>query len=171
MMRHYVVQTTDPSAATTELAVQEMTAAGFVTTWLATLEQYTDRHRRTRTLRTSLFPGYVFVEFDVAGDDWMRIVSCRGVRNILGAGPLRPIALPIGALDKLRRDFEAGEFKPKSKSELVKGEHLSVVAGPFTGQIGVCMLSTGERVAVLLKMFGQERPLMLRSDMVRRVVA
>lgn len=168
-IKHYVVQTTDPSIATTDVAVKEITAEGFTTTWLATLEQYTDRHRKTRTLKTSLFPGYIFVAFDIANDSWRRIISCRGVRKILSADPTHPTALPFGAVDRLRREFEAGEFTPKPEAGLATGERLSVIAGPFSGHIGLCKLSRGERVEVMLKLFGQERSVPLRRDMVRRV--
>lgn len=168
--RQYVVTTTDPSIATTEIAVKEIGTAGFSTTWLATLEQYTDRNRRTRPLKASLFPGYIFVEFDIGHDDWMRIASCRGVRHILGSTPMRPTALPIGALDILRQQFEAGEFKPRPPADFVVGERLTVVNGPFFGHVGICRMSKGERVDVLLRLFGQERPVPLQRDMLRRAV-
>lgn len=166
-IKNYVVQTTDPSAATTALAVQEVTEAGFGTTWLATLEQYTWR-RQTRTVKASLFPGYFFTEFDVTNDDWRRIASCRGVFRILGADPTHPTALPAGAVERLRREFEAGEFRPKPEADFVTEERLEVTAGSFQSRIGVCKLSKGERVEVLLKLFGRDTLVTLRRDMVRR---
>lgn len=165
--RHYVVQTTDPSIATTDVAVKEIGALEFPTTWLATLEQYTDRNRQTRTVRSSLFPGYVFVEFDVGDDRWMLIPSCRGVRKVLGSGPLRPTALPDGALGDLSRRFEAGEFK--AKPEFGEGDRLNLIEGPFVGRVGVCKLSRGARVEVLLRLFGQDISLVLKPHMVRRM--
>lgn len=169
--KHYVIQTTDPSIATTAIAVKEITEAGFVTTWLATLETYTDQRRKTRTIKASLFPGYLFVEFDVGDPSWKRIASCRGVLKILGSSPLRPTALPAGAFDRLRLQFEAGEFRPKPETDFSIDEPLTVTAGPFSGHIGVCRLSKGERVKILLKLFGHERTLTLRRDMVRRAVS
>lgn len=168
--KHYVVQTTDPSIATTKIAVAELMEALFPTVWLATREPYTDRHRKTRIIEASLFPGYLFVEFDPSMQDWKTIPQLRGVRRILGSSPIHPTALPVGAVERLRADFNAGEFKPKVEPGIVAGERLVVIAGPFAGHVGLCELSSGERVEVMLKLLGGERPVPLRRDMVRRAV-
>lgn len=165
--RHYVVQTTDPSIATTKIAVAELTDIGFVTTWLATREPYTDRHRKTRMLEASLFPGYLFVEFDMADDLWKHIPQQRGVRRILGTA-LRPAPLPLRSVDHLKAQFEAGEFKPKPARQIQIDDRLHVDAGPFAGHIGVCRMSRGERVKVMLKILGDEREIEMWSGLVRR---
>lgn len=169
--KHYVVQTTDPSVATTKIAVAELMDAGFATIWLATREPVTDRHRRTHMHEASLFPGYLFVEFDMADGRWKNIPQQRGVRRILGSSPMRPTALPIGAVDRLRADFDAGEFTPKPVAGIGASDRIIVDAGIFAGHIGVCTMSRGERVKVMLKILGDEREIEMWSGVVRRVAA
>lgn len=171
--KHYVVQTTDTSVATEKLAHQQLMAHGVPTTWLCTAEQRTVR-RCTKTIIKSLFPGYFFIEMDITDPAWTAIPHLgdtrgRGVMGILGAGPLRPTALPVGALERLCRQFAAGEYQQKPDPGFAVDEQLKVIAGPWTGQIGVCLLSDEERVDVMLKVFGQERPVPFRRDMLRRV--
>lgn len=154
------------------VAVRELTKAGFATTWLAADDTYTDRHRKTRTLKTSVFPGYLFVEFDVTDERWRMIASRRGVRCILGSDPLRPTALPDGTLDQLRAKFRAGEFKLKPLPGVAKGDRVVFEAGPFAGFGGVVTQSKGERIRVLMDIFGAKREVKsVRSDMVRRAMA
>lgn len=174
-MKSYVIQTTDSTPATEKIANAKMIAAGFKTTWLATVKQRTVR-RCTRSIVDSLFPGYLFVDFDASTDAWkviplLRDPNGRGVHSILGAGPMAPTPLPSGALERLQRDFEAGEFRPRVEPDFVAGDRLSVIVGPWAGQIGVCDLSDEERVNVLMQAFGHLRPIQFRRDMLRRAAS
>lgn len=166
--RYYVVQTTNPSIATTRLAVTELMEACFPTVWLATRESYTDRFRRTRTVEASLFPGYLFVEFDMSTDVWKNIPQTRGVRRILGSSPISPTALPFGAVDHLRAEFDAGVFKPKTAPGIAVNDRLILEMGPFAGHAGVCTMSKGERVKVLMNILGDEREIEMWGGLVRR---
>lgn len=168
--RDYVVQTTDSSVATTKIAVGEMIDAGFTTTWLATRETYTDRHRKTRTVEASLFPGYLFVQFDITDARWRAITQLRGVKRILGSDPTHPTSLRHGAVERLRAQFDAGEFTPRPEAKIALGEVLSFTAGPFAGKSGVCDLSRGERIEILLQEFGGEVRVKTCRSMVRRAV-
>lgn len=166
--RDYVVQTTDSSVATTKIAISEMMTAAFATTWLATRETYTDHRRQTRIVEASLFPGYLFVQFDITVDRWKAITQLRGVKRILGADPTHPTALRPGAVDRLKAQFDAGEFTPRPEAKITAGELLAFTAGPFAGRIGVCSLSKGERIEILLNEFGREVPVKTGRGMVRR---
>lgn len=167
-LKHYVVQTTDPSIATTKLAFSEIMKAKFPTVWLATRESYTDRHRKTRTLEVSLFPGYLFVEFDTGDNAWKDIPQQRGVRRILGT-PMKPVALPVGAVDRLRALFDAGEFKPRTPLPVMQGDKIVVESGLLVGKMGVCSLSRGERIEAMMAEFAGK--VVFHRGMVRRVAA
>lgn len=172
MMRDYVVETTDGSAATMKIATREMIDAGFDTTWLAMDETYTDKFRKTHPLQVPLFPRYLFVAFDVADEGWKRISRLRDVKRLIGAGdPFKPTAMPLGAVDQLKMRFRAGEFKLKPLAGIVKGDRVVFEAGPFAGHVGVVNESLGERLKVLMSLFGAEREVPIRSDMVRRAVS
>lgn len=164
--KHYVVQTSNPSIATTEIVVDEITRKGFETIWLATLEPYTDRFHQTHTLKASLFPGYIFVAFDTTDHGWKAIRQCRNVRDILGP-PERPTALPAGCVDSLRARFSAGEFKVKTPDPLKVGDRIVVDVGPDRNTIGTVKLSRGDRVKVLYEFLGQQEG-WIGADRVRR---
>lgn len=168
-LRHYVVQTTDPSVATTKIAVAELMGEGFPTLWLATQETYTDRFRRTRTLDESLFPGYLFVQVNIDVEAWKYIPQLRGVRRILGSSPTKPVAMPLGAIDRLRAEFDAGEFKVKSPLPIVAGDMIRVDVGWLAGKSGVCKMSKGERIEVMMAEFAGK--VVLHRGMVSRAVA
>ncbi len=149
-LRDYVIQASDSSIITTKLAVDEVTKAGFATTWLVTRGPSTNLFRRTRIVEEALFPGYFFATFDVGIPNWKIIPSRRGVRNILGADPLHPTPLPVGAADRLRLRFDAGEFKPEQPVGVGVDDAVMVTEGPFAGRRGVCTMSRADRIKVLL---------------------
>lgn len=107
-----------------------------------------------------LFPGYGFVAFDPAADQWRRIVSTRGIRRLFGAHPERPLPVPRGIVEGFIRqsgpDGYADDDKPLPKLQrLRKGAQVRVMDGAFEGFAGICQMSADHRVRVLLEVFGR----------------
>jgi transcription antitermination factor NusG len=168
-IRDYVVETLDGSVVTMALAVRELIGAEFDATWLATEESYKDRHGFTRQLKTSVFPRYLFVPFDPCDVRWRRIRELRGVKRVIWTDdPLKPFALPPGTVARLKAQFQAGEFKLKPKAGIARGDNVVFEAGPFAGHSGKVTESKGERLLVLMALFGSEREVPVQSGMVRR---
>lgn len=161
----YVVQT---HPCEEKLAIAELTQAGFWTCWLASKERYRAKYG-WRELEVSTFPSYLFVGFDVADERWRIIPQKRGVKRILGSDPTHPTPLPIGAVDRLRSRFDAGEFKAPTAIPLAINDYLIVEAGPFAGRVGICTMSRGERIKILMEILGDEREIEIWSGMVKRV--
>ncbi len=59
-----------------------------------------------------LFPGYLFLQLDVAlpGAGWRIAASRRGVHCLLGPTPERPMPVPVGIVEQLQARWAAGEF-------------------------------------------------------------
>lgn len=171
MKRDYVVETTDGSAATMKIAMGELIKGGIATTWLAAEETYTDRLRQTRTLKVSVFPGYLLVELDVDEDAWKYIHDMRGVKRLMCSALGTPIALPIGEVDRIKARFQAGEFKLQPLQGVAMGDKVVFEAGAYAGKVGVVKQSKDERIGVLMTWFGAEREVLIRRDMVRRAVS
>lgn len=150
------------------LALRELTKAGFTATWLAADETYTDRQRQTRTMKVSVFPGYLFVPFDTVELAWRGIHMLRGIKRVLGGDPIRPTALPHGSIDRLKAKFQAGEFKLAPIPGITKGDKIIFEAGPFAGRVGVVSHSRNERIKVMTEVLGDEREIEIWSGMVRR---
>lgn len=108
-----------------------------------------------------LFGSYFFVSFDPDRDRWRSILGTRGVKTLLGLFGERPMPLPIGAVEDLQRRAENGEFDKRVMSApkippIAPGTPLRVLGGPFEAFEGICLMSTSDRVRVLLSMFGRQ---------------
>ena len=61
------------------------------------------RHaRRVETVAAPLFPGYLFIHFDLATTPWRSVDGTRGVIRIVRNGD-QPAALPEGIIENLRQ--------------------------------------------------------------------
>lgn len=148
--RDYVVQTHPCSEA---LAKANLEAHGFEVYLPTVIDEI--RHGRMREKRLEveapLFPGYLFVRFDIGTDPWRVVSAAKGVKRLMGADSEHPTPLGINTLDELRARFLAGEFVRRSNTYIVSaGDRVTVRQGAFQGHAGVCKVSRGERVKVLL---------------------
>jgi transcription elongation factor/antiterminator RfaH len=126
----------------------------------------TVRHaRKLREVVAPVFPGYIFVTFDTERDRWHSIHGTVGVCRLLTTLK-RPVPVPadivqalIGAIDVFGCVVLGGD--------LWVGQAVRVVAGPFTGGLGVLERLDGNgRVRVLLNIMGGQTPLMIdRADL------
>ena len=102
----------------------------------------------------SMFPSYVFVEFDRRADDrWKAIHSTVGVQRLLGASQEQPTAVPP---DVMAWFLARGDLLEDLAHELVfrPGEAVIFADGPFQGHPGEVLRTSGGRVAVLLGLLG-----------------
>jgi transcription antitermination factor NusG len=115
------------------------------------------RHaRRVRVVERPLFPGYVFLRFDVRGEAWRRAYQTRRVR-IFGSAPDRPVPLPAGLVE---RWIAEGWDRPLPRDVvadcIAAGADIAITGGPFTDQRGLCLWDDGQRVRVLLSLLGRQ---------------
>ncbi len=176
MLRQYVIQTLYSQEA---LAHEEIQRVGFESvSFLIREEHRTKNGRHFKTV--PLFPSYIFASFRIADDNWEKIANCRGVKNILGSDPLTPRALPLGTVEAIRLRFDAGEFNkaeanpvplpPRSevpRASISSGQRVLVDLGGSELKIGICRLSRGERIRVLMTYLGAEREIEVGVSRVR----
>lgn len=132
--------------------------------YTAYLPQCTQRKRsrgRYQSLTAPLFPGYVFVALDLGQDNVAPIRSTIGCTGIVRFGTRMP-ALPVGFIERLR-ELEQREGAIRiAEPEWAPGQRLCVTDGPFAGLNAIFRTRSGtERVIVLLKWLGAERPVEL----------
>jgi transcription antitermination factor NusG len=109
-------------------------------------------NRKPFEYRTAYFPRYGFVRFDL-DQNWPAILGAKGVVDLLRNNGI-PIPVPDRAVDALKVADRIGLFD-KTKPPAV-GMEVEVTAGPFSGLLGRIMRArTGDRMDVLLKMFGE----------------
>ena len=126
--------------------------------WLPVMERSRRHARRIETMRSALFPGYLFVELDIERAAWRAINGTFGVRRRLADGP-HPQALPEDFVAALRGAVGAGGLSTAAPADLRPGDAVRITAGPFTECAAVVLrLAPGERVEVLLEVLGGRVP-------------
>jgi transcriptional antiterminator RfaH len=125
--------------------------------WLPKLVRDRRHARRVDTTSAPLFPGYLFIAMDMCSHRWRAINSTFGVRHVLCHGET-PRAVECGFVETLLASADdAGVVSMPGVDELVPGQPLRLVSGPFANYIGTLLsLADKDRVALLLNLLGRE---------------
>lgn len=106
-----------------------------------------------------LFPGYIFVEFDLADERWKGVKDARGVRRLFGGE--QPLALPVAEAARLLSLCRGGPMDSLQLLGFAVGAGVMVRVGLWAGYGGrVVRLDTAQgRVVVLMALLGREYPM------------
>jgi transcription antitermination factor NusG len=118
------------------------------------------------------FPSYAFVRFDVAAQQWRCIHSTRGVRRLFSTAPERPTPMRDAAFARLLAEGIAKPLTDDLPAKLYQaGVMLRVADGasPWCDKQGMCLWSDGERVTLMMQLFGRDTPLTLHRRQVSLV--
>ena len=119
----------------------------------------------------ALFPGYLFVRFNLENTQWRKINGTRGVRRLLCLGDV-PTSVPdlvvedlINKVDKFGVILEDafGEWNS------LMNRQLRITTGMFKDLTGKCIWSDGLRVKILLAILGRSVVVGLPQSQVRTV--
>jgi transcriptional antiterminator RfaH len=113
-----------------------------------------------------LFPRYLFLRLREGQQALGPVRSSRGVASIVRFGPQFAL-VPDEVVDdlKCRADSDTGLHRLRPKPALRHGEPVRVAAGPLAGLEGIFDRHLGgERVVVLLSIFGQHTPTEIPRD-------
>lgn len=124
---------------------------------------------RTRLVQCPMFPGYVFVRFDMGRDRWRSIFGTRGIRTLLGPRPDHPRSLPDDLIRFVQENAAAESAKALKEAVVTKGDKVRVTKGACAGMDGVCLWSRNNRIGVLLNSMGQGVRVELPASRVRLV--
>jgi transcriptional antiterminator RfaH len=94
----------------------------------------------TQRLLKPMFPGYVFIEFDVSEPNWAKIRSTHGISRVVGNIDGRPSRLPTGLVELLKQRCATNLVDPFSHA-FRAGDEVHVSEGPLSA-----FLATVERV-------------------------
>lgn len=124
-------------------------------TFLPRISVSSRRYGKTITNHVPLFPGYLFVTFDLDCPGWCSINGTRGVSRLLRSECGRPLALPQDFIMSLIGSCDASEIIRRCHFNLTVGEPIEVIVGPFAKQLGqLVSLDTRGRAQVLLSLMG-----------------
>jgi transcription elongation factor/antiterminator RfaH len=109
----------------------------------------TVRHaRKARIALGAYFPGYLFVELDLAKHRWRSVNGTLGVSHLIGPEE-RPTPAPRGVVEAL---IEAADARGVlTGPPLQAGQKVRIIAGPFADKLAIIeRLDEAGRVRVLL---------------------
>ncbi|PIP58253.1 MAG: transcription termination/antitermination protein NusG [Candidatus Vogelbacteria bacterium CG22_combo_CG10-13_8_21_14_all_37_9] len=115
-----------------------------------------------------IYPGYVLVDMIVTDDSWYVVRNTPRVTGFIGSGVI-PVPLDKKEVDELFARM--GNEIVKHKIDLIIGESISIIDGPFKELEGKVSEIDDERgkVKVLVSMFGRETPVELDFLQVKKI--
>lgn len=110
-----------------------------------------DKNGKKKAYEAKVMPGYVFIKLVYSSQLWFMLTNTRGVTGFVGPNG-RAWPLEEDEVKRLRLEDKVVNF------DMVVGDCVKVVSGPFTDLIGVIKSIDTERqkAQVSLNMFGRE---------------
>lgn len=162
--RWYVVQT----LARREAAVLMHLNAQNFRAFLPQMTRTVRHARKLRTMRSAVFPGYLFVALDLRRDRWRSVNGTYGAAGLV-MGAEFPLAVPRGVVEQLLGYADAAGLC-RFDRDLVEGQTVRVVVGPFANAIGrLDRMDANGRVRVLLDLMGGVLPARLERSALEAV--
>ena len=148
----YVAQVFEASVVGVERGLRHL---GFDTVRLTRWQ----RRRNKDPIELPVFPGYMFVAFNGGIENWPRSLDVPGFGSYLTMdGNLVP--LPNGLIETLQnRTFDPDEYLGPP---VAVGALIRLLNGPFQGFEGCCVSTHGDRLRLMVDLFG--RPTELETD-------
>lgn len=123
---------------------------------------------RRKVIDERIFPGYVLVDMIVTDDSWYVVRNTPNVTGFIGAGNL---PTPISGDEMKLLEKRMGLKEPKYKVDVLPGEVVKIIDGPFKdfeGKIAEIDEARG-RVKVLVSMFNRETAVELDSLQIKKI--
>ena len=149
------------------IAERNLARQGF-TTFLPLAEETRQRSGKFVTAMRPLFPGYIFVTFDVARGVWRAVNSTYGITRLVSFGK-EPTAVPLDLVSQLmlRCDAKGRLLPPKL---LKPGDQVTLTQGPLTNFVAkVEKIAPDRRVWVLMEIMGGRTRVAVGTDQLRAV--
>lgn len=149
------------------IADRNLRRQGFKT-FLPLEEETRQRSGKFVTELRPLFPGYIFVAFDIERGGCRSVNATFGITRLVSFGK-EPAAVPLGLVAQLmlRCDGEGKLLPPKI---LRPGDRVSVTTGPFANFVAqVEKITSAQRVWVLMEMMGGQARVALDVAQLRAV--
>jgi transcriptional antiterminator RfaH len=145
-----------------KIADKNLKRQGFQT-FLPMEKETRQRNGKFVTAMRPLFPGYIFVAFDVAGGFWRTVNSTYGITRLVSFGK-EPTAVPPDLVSQLMLRCDAmGKLLPPKP--LKPGDHVTLTKGPFASLVAeVEKIAPDQRVWVLMEIMGGQTRVAVGAD-------
>ena len=147
------------------IAERNLKAQGYYT-FLPMEENIVYRYGKNIATKTPLFPGYLFVEFSLALDNWSGIRSTFGVSGLISQNN-KPQIIPQSIMHELinRCDENGMLFPPK---DIKKGDKIMVRNSAFSKFIStIDQIDSKNRIWVLMNILGRQSRFQVKSEQIQ----
>lgn len=133
------------------------------------VEEVTKRDKSTFvTAEKPVFPGYIFVAFDVAKGGWQAINATQGITRLVSFG-VAPAPVPRDIVAGLMQRCD-GQGKLISSTRVRPGDQVVLPQGPFADFVAtVDKIESDHRIWVLLDIIGIKTRVAVPPDHVRAI--
>ena len=126
------------------------------------------KNGKRKTVEERIFPGYVLVQMIVTDDSWYVVRNTPNVTGFIGSGT---IPTPISEEEIKTLQKRMGVSEPKYKIDVVVGEAIKIIDGPFKdfdGKVSDIDPDKG-KIKVLVSVFGRETPVELDFLQIKKI--
>lgn len=126
------------------------------------------KNGKRKIIEERIFPGYVLVEMIVTDDSWYVVRNTPNVTGFIGSGT---IPTPVAEEEMQGIKKRMGVKEPKYKIDVIVGDMIKIVDGPFKDFDGKIESIDEEKgkVKVLVQMFGRETPIELDFLQIKKI--
>ena len=126
------------------------------------------KNGKRKTVEERIFPGYVLVQMIVTDDSWYVVRNTPNVTGFIGSGT---IPTPISEEEIKILQKRMGVSEPKYKIDVVVGEAIKIIDGPFKDFDGKVSNIDPEKgkIKVLVPVFGRETPVELDFLQIKKI--
>ena len=119
---------------------------------------------RRKIVQRKVLPGYVLLKMVMNDDTWYVVRNTRGVTSFVGPGS-KPIPLTEEEIANMGLEGDVVTF------DLVPGQPVKIIAGPFEGSIGSVeeVLQQKKLVKIKLSVFGRDTFVELDFHMLQKM--
>ena len=118
--------------------------------------------------KEKIFPGYLLIQMEMAGESYQLISSIPRVSRFLGGE--RPVPLSKKEVERVFSQISGKLAITREKSPFAVGNEVHVASGPFSGFVGIIdkVDDERERLTVMVSIFGRLTPVELGFDQVKK---
>jgi transcriptional antiterminator RfaH len=145
-----------------KIAERNLARQGFCT--FMPMQEVTRRLRgRFVTQPRPLFPGYIFVAFNMRQGGWRAVNSTHGITRFVGMGS-SPTPVPQGLVTALKQRCDAGSQRVRTP-DVQPGDRVQIAKGPFADFVATIeKIARDRRIWVLLDIMGQQARVALDEE-------
>lgn len=117
-----------------------------------------------------LYPGYIFVETNAVGELKYFVRGCNGATGFLTNRTGEVVPLPKSEVDRMLGQQEESKEIEISTTYII-GEEVKILDGPFSSMIGTIESLSGQKVTLVVSIFGRKNPLVLDLTQIDKHIA